>query len=266
MLYLITLANNTFQYEFVMLYTLAKELGWTVIVAGQNEPWKGWRTKMDVYARACKDIAANEPDAIVVCSDAYDVLPLRAASEFSMSFDFSKRPIVVSAETFCGSNCRPLNNFGTSSRPYVNAGLICGRAQFVANMWSSLLATQWTDDQMALSEYMDNHVELFHLDSDANILFTRPGGVEKDVVSNDVIDGFGPWFLHLPGLQHHQDQKDMYAVVLRAVATRTNLNHILSTQWASRHVPFQGDLIFYSLISALILACACVVVLWFRVK
>jgi hypothetical protein len=249
-MYLITLANNTFQYEFVVLYTLAQTLGWTVVVAGQNETWKGWRTKMDVYARACGAIASKEPDALVVCSDAYDVIPLRGPDEFSHSYNFSKKPIVVSAESHCGSNCRPLQKY-RAERPYVNAGLVAGRARSVANMWASLYATTWTDDQMAMSEYMDNTESLVHLDGDAKILMTRV----REPVSNDVVDGFGPSFLHLPGLLTHKDQRDMYALVVAAVARRTQLEHVIATRWASRHVPFQGDLIFYTLIAALVISC-----------
>ena len=247
-MYLVTLASNTFQYEFVVLYTAAKTLGWNVVAAGVGEKWKGWRTKMEVYAKHVQEIAEHEPEALVVCADAYDVLVLRSPEDFEKSFLEFHKDVVVSAETHCGSNCRKLKNYPTDSpRKYVNAGLLCGRAKQVAKLWSSLLETNWLDDQIALSEYMDSNEVA--LDSEAKLLQTRV----HEEVSNDTIDGLGPVFLHLPGLNDHKDQRDMYSFVLTEVSKRIHLDHFIAMRWATRTVPFKGDLFFHTLIAALII-------------
>jgi hypothetical protein len=254
-MYLVTLANNTYQYEFVMLFTLAQALGWKIHVAGVGVEWKGWRTKMEVYAAAVKTISETEPLSMVVCADAYDVLVLRTPTDFSkIAALLTQKPIIVSAETFCGSNCRPLNYESSTQRKYANAGLLCGRAKQVSNMWHALLQTSWRDDQIALSEYMDQNTDLFFLDTEAKLLQTSTGKFKDDDISDDTIDGLGPAFLHLPGLadSKHVKQRQIYSMVLADVARRTHLDHILTTRWASRHVPFQGTLITYSLITAVV--------------
>ena len=256
-MYLVTLANNTYQYEFVVLFTLAQALGWKIHVAGVGAEWKGWRTKMEVYAAAVKHIAESEPEAMVVCADAYDVLALKGPYDFSkIALRLTSKPMIVSAETFCGSNCRPLQHYDSDTqRKYANAGLLCGRAAHVSNMWHALLDTSWSDDQVALSEYMDQRPELFFLDTKAVLLQTSTGKLSDDDISDDTIDGLGPAFLHLPGLADpkHVKQRQVYTLVLSEVARRIQLDHILTTRWASRHVPFQGTFITYSLIATVIL-------------
>ena len=247
-MYLVTLASNTFQYEFVVLFTAAKALGWNVIAAGVGENWKGWRTKMEVYAKEIQKIADQEPEALVVCADAYDVLVLRSPEDFAKLFLEFDTDVVVSAETHCGSNCRKLNNYPTDGpRKYVNAGLLCGRAKQVARLWSALLETNWHDDQIALSEYMDSNKVA--LDTEAKLLQTRV----REEISNETIDGLGPAFLHLPGLNDHKDQRDMYSFVLTEVSKRLQLDHLIAMRWATRTVPFKGDLFFHTLIAALII-------------
>jgi hypothetical protein len=122
-------------------------------------------------------------------------------------------------------------------------------------MWHALVQTSWSDDQIALSEYMDQRPELFFLDTHAVLLQTSTGKLADDEISDDTIDGLGPAFLHLPGLADpkHVKQRQVYALVLSEVARRTKLDHIISTRWASRHVPFRGTLITYSLIATVIL-------------
>jgi hypothetical protein len=122
-------------------------------------------------------------------------------------------------------------------------------------MWHALLQTSWNDDQIALSEYMDENTDLFFLDTGATLLQTSTGKLSDDVVTDDTIDGLGPSFLHLPGLSDpkHKKQRQIYSLVLSDVARRVNLDHVLATRWASRHVPFQGTFITYSLIVTVVL-------------
>jgi hypothetical protein len=228
-----------------MLSTIAKKLSYDQIVCGANMKWEGFRTKMEAYAEKLMLCEVND---IVICADAYDTLPLRDANEFEQIFkqEFLNQgfSIVSSAETHCISAiCKPLTEWQkhhtiTTSRRYANVGLICGTAKSMLEFWTYALERNFTDDQIALCSYMNEFPLHTMLDFSNKLLQTTVA--RQTILPDDQITP-GISFIHLPALMAFPLQRQSYSKVLKEIATKLQIEHVLTTQWATRYIPFQAD-------------------------
>lgn len=266
-MYLLSVATNPYQYESIMLGLLAKKLGYTFKIGGVDWKWEGWRTKMKAYAELTKEIALKEPDAICICSDSYDTLPVREAKDFESEFYSFRKDVVCSAENYCGGNCRPLKYVDVSKAKFkhVNAGLLAGKASALASMWSSFYDQQYTDDQLALSEYVDNSFNNATLDSEARLFFNAglAFGYEKShaALSDDMLNGQSVFVIHFSGLNYFSSTALLYKKVLEKLIVKHNLDQVLSMR------PVKGNYYYlYAVIMVLLLFCCLLMYYIFKLK
>lgn len=231
MVYIATVATNPYQYECMMMGLLAKKLGYTLKIGGVDVKWNGWITKMKTYSEILQKIAIEEPDELVICSDAYDTLPIRKENEFKKEFEQFHTDIVVSAENHCGGNCRPLKRYDTSNSKYkyVNAGLLAGKAKPLAKLWTYLYEKKYSDDQIGLSEYIDTNFDMNHiqLDSEAKLFFNSALAFGYDD-SNFLKNCKNVFVIHFPGLNFFSSQQINYKNVLEDQLKLNNLDHTVN--------------------------------------
>lgn len=146
---------------------------------GHGQTWGGWRFRMKLYMEAC----AQEPsDAILILTDADDILCVKPETGLQQKFLNFLKPIVLSAEINCSSaSCRPLDDYwkvtnGTnkSSYKYVNCGTMMGRAGHLAIMWKWMLDNNFQDDQLALGYYVNQFPEMCHVDETNELFYVMP--------------------------------------------------------------------------------------------
>jgi len=190
------------------LLVSAVRAGLDAAVVGTRHTWRGWRARMLEYRDLC---AVHAPTALVVLSDAYDVVVTAAAGEGSDSADarleaeFTKfgADVVVAGDTTCCEmvNCVPLHRWwaarGTtlqSAPPYkhVNAGLVMGRAGALCDMYEWMLAHGHDDDQRGLGEYMNAFPARVALDADRALFWCH-------TFVNDEPPRRAPFFTHYAG-------------------------------------------------------------------
>lgn len=180
---------------------------WDVSVIGKNCKWVGWRTRMQVYADALRDLSPND---IVVLVDAYDVLCLRCGLDFDKTFRSFGVDLVLSAENLCGGNCTPLDRWWNlnpqvfSKGPrYVNCGMMAGTAAALLQLWEWCLLNNYEDDQIALGCYMNSFPTRCTLDVHSQLFYNDNLGKSNFTISQNRISLGGretsPYFIHFPG-------------------------------------------------------------------
>ena len=153
---------------------------WPVRVYGVGADWGAmsrhtrWRWRMDQYVAACDELETEW----VLIMDAYDTLfHPRAETRIRAllaELETQEIEIFLGAETFCGSNCRPLESFPHPAHLHPNGGCILGRTKAVRAMYAWILA-QWpaeTDDQIGISRWLDAEADpaRVRLDVDARLV------------------------------------------------------------------------------------------------
>lgn len=183
----------------------------------EGQKWGGWRFRMQVYQEAC---AREAPNTILILTDADDVLSIRKPDGVLEAFQQFQKPIVVSAETLCLSNCKSLDRYWAAnphtdqpSYRYANCGCLMGRAGNLAAMWQWMLDRDFQDDQIGLGHYIESFPENIALDTGGHLFYVVPPPVKRsdpqilssdntDLLSlKDQIDGHicSPYFLHFAG-------------------------------------------------------------------
>jgi GR25 family glycosyltransferase involved in LPS biosynthesis len=198
---------------------------WQYVLLGKDEVWEGWHTRMNAYR---KYLDTLHEDKVVILSDARDVLCLRGPHAFMEAFRSFKKDLVVSMELLCGGSldvpdtyncvqCKPIarywNFYNISPKPlrkYVNNGLIAGTARALRSLLKWSLDNKYTDDQLALGNYVNTFPELVAADTGADLLHTTNFGVnagiqyihvqKQDSPSFAELFGRSAFFLHIPGL------------------------------------------------------------------
>ncbi len=205
--------------------SISKVNGWEHIIIGQNIKWKGWITRMKAYMDFCE--RQPNQDEIIVFSDAYDVLCLRSSDDFLKLYEtHAKGKIVIGAEIGCHpGNCVAPDqwwsqnqipeqyehtiDFGgcvvSESPRFVNGGLVAGPANKIAQMWKWALENAFVDDQIALANYTNEHVNLIFLDINSIFFFNDYNAISKYTFNEDksITDKNGtknPFFIHFHGI------------------------------------------------------------------
>jgi len=232
--YLLSCATNPYQFESSIFTTLGTKMGYNVIFCGVNEKWNGYVTKINCLHEALKKL---DQDKLCVIADAYDVLPVRKADTLTSDYQKVNREIIVGAETNCGSNCRPLVNYFIGNQTgifnYVNSGLILGRVARLNAMFSNYIVNQYTDDQLALSQYIDSNVELFYVDINAKffmntVVVDNVVTQNENIVEDRFLSGALQYFVHFPGLNAHESQQINYKDSLQKVLNTNNMKNVVS--------------------------------------
>jgi len=242
MIYLCAVATKSDLFEVQIFKTIAEKLGYNVRIFGENKDWKGFISKIEYF---CEGLEGINDDDLVVCSDCYDVIPLRKADEFEVeSLKYLERDvkIIASAEMYCLFNCRQMKVWHEKSSlkineglKYVNAGLIFGKAKDLRKMWETFLQRRVEDDQIALSQYFDENYDSCFLDSFSDFFQTSASNkyvprISSNLLSEESKNGEGTFFVHIPSLSNHLCQREYYRDVLAHVAKRLKLEHLVGPQ------------------------------------
>lgn len=182
----------------------SRRAGWTPQLLGVGERWAGFTTKIRHYAAAC---SALPPSQLVVCADTSDVLVRGAPSDAMRLWEehFADASVVFGAEGLCSANCVPVPalhaaRFGDDettrpATPYINSGLIMGRAGRVAEMFQWMLDSGEKDDQIGAAKFVIAHgPEGFVLDHDRHLFIIVNYGTRPDANTTAAP------FVHFPGM------------------------------------------------------------------
>jgi hypothetical protein len=186
---------------------------------------------------------------------------------------FNHFELVASSETMCIPGiCTPIEYLKKSlnRRKYANAGLMCGTLKGLHTFWKEALESNLKDDQFFLGKYINVSLQRESIKKIAidveNILMQTSAPPEMDQsMENSVLEktllGQQSFFLHLPALKYFPKQRKKYSDILKQVANRTNVSHVLTTEWATRYVPFELDIFTKKLLIALSICIVTIIIL-----
>jgi hypothetical protein len=232
----ITYDNDPKENTYFYLKTLEKN-NWDYILIGKDETWQGWPTRMRAYQTILKTI---HPDKIVVLTDARDVVCCRSANAFMDAFASFRSDMVVSMELFCENQIDPPEDFISTKgifiqnywkyhameipkRKFVNNGLICGKASKLYDELKYGLDNKFTDDQKALSVYVNTFPQSIGVDYNTELFHTTCFGAfaglldinlqKRDSPTFAELFGRSAFFLHIPGQLNIKGAKTLYSIV-----------------------------------------------------
>lgn len=204
---IIAFANDPNEPMLINFIRSLKKFGYDYAIIGNGIKWENFMTKI----REClKYIKTLNPHQLVAIVDAYDVMATGPSDEFIAKYKSYGKPLVVGSETYCGSNCIPLDSFWiTDKRPnlqYANGGFYVGPAWKVSQLFNFMLTLGTGDDQEALCTYINNYSEEVALDTKAklvgNITQFDFGHLdfhaEKGRIYHKLTNEY-PLFIHTPG-------------------------------------------------------------------
>jgi hypothetical protein len=170
-------------------------------ILGWREEWKGWKWRIELYKNFCEN---QDKDEVLVFLDAFDTLCMRkdTRDNFEKAFRSYNADIVFSSEWWCGSktNCGATKRFSNPKlcllekheRKYVNAGFVCGKASALFQMYSDLLVQDFSDDQQAISFWIDS-------EKSSTISLALDTSVLCRTVNVFDVEGYYSFFVHFPG-------------------------------------------------------------------
>jgi hypothetical protein len=224
--------------------TTLENNNWDYMIVGKGEIWKGFIGRTIKYNDILSSLPSNK---IVVLSDARDVYCCRTSKSFIEAFNTFNQKNIISTELFLLGKLNwtdemiknydlwqgvPVTNYwnyhnikNLPDRKYVNAGLIAGK---VSNLIDQLTwqidfcnKNKITDDQLALTHYINTFPEKIILDHNASILHTSTFGVNAGIQNVHIqktdspsfaeFYGRGAYFLHIPG-SANKGQKEIYEI------------------------------------------------------
>lgn len=188
--------------------TSLRKHGYNYIILGENQVWKGFRTRIKATYQYLRCLDRNQ---IVVITDTYDVLACRPQEELLNAYlENYNSKLVVSAELPCGRNCRPLNNWWSlhsgprSPFQYANVGFYMGPVILARKFFREILRTKISDDQLAAIEVIESDPSLIELDIDHHLCSPITGYdhfyYKWDHGIINTITKKKPAFVHIPGM------------------------------------------------------------------
>jgi hypothetical protein len=204
------------------LNTLKKN-NWEYALVSISEKWNGFKDKLHGYLAMLSTLPSSK---VVILSDTRDVFCCRSSKQFIQGFQSKQCDFLACMEIFCflkveadepRGNCVPLTKYWTINkrnpiplRKFVNSGLICGKVYALKAFLQWSLDGGYTDDQIALGEYMNTYPARVYADTEADLLHTSlygfNGGVlsahhqKQDSPTFAELFGSGSFFLHIPGV------------------------------------------------------------------
>lgn len=206
-------------------------------VLGMGKKWEGFKTKMENYLAGIeKYIGEKGNDAMAIFVDAFDVLCIKDSDKLLESYMARPRkmPIVVGTEVYCfyKDNCRMealewydkysleggseaikktltepdkgLAYYEAPKSVFVNSGFIMGPAKDLQEMFTFMSQSGDKDDQVAVINYMMNHMDKIDLDIEEKLIRNKPKNKDK-LPDEDGVQG--PGFLHFPGTREPDRQQ-----------------------------------------------------------
>jgi hypothetical protein len=134
-------------------YETAVRCGYEPRILGLGEKWTGFRQKLEHYYKEAQRLASERgPDAVLLLTDAYDLLFNAPAQQSLKVLESSGKPIVTGMQIGCFSTCCAGAMPVQSKFKHVNSGVIIGQAAVLAQALHDALETHVDDDQLAWSK------------------------------------------------------------------------------------------------------------------
>lgn len=194
--------------------------GYDYRVLGLGSAWRGWRMRMEMYRDAASTKFKEDERSIVVCMDAYDAVAIRplkqkGRSDLVETFTAFNKPLVLSLESECGTNCVSLHDYWKTdgifylencgykrngpkpTHRFVNGGLLMGYAWAIRDMFDWILNTKTQDDQKGIARYALAHRNMWAPDLAEKIFKNRVFGTK---LSPQDLQFNGVFFAHFPGM------------------------------------------------------------------
>jgi hypothetical protein len=163
-----------------ILVDRAKSGGFKPKVIGMGTQWRGfgWRLKsyqQQIIKMLRRGLSGEEkeacgPNDLIILVDGYDVIPIGTASNFVDGFQRYHTDVLISAESNCTpymlpSGTDPFKVYLPHCRdtPFINAGMIGGKARALALFLGDLIQSRKVqdndDDQAAITQYYLDHLK-----------------------------------------------------------------------------------------------------------
>jgi lysyl hydroxylase/galactosyltransferase/glucosyltransferase/procollagen-lysine,2-oxoglutarate 5-dioxygenase len=140
--------------------------------------------KLKYLLEFCKK---RKPNDIVIQTDAWDVIVVYDCDNIVKQYKSFKKDIILSGEKFCWPDMIKFYKFNFLSVPfpYINAGLLMGRAGVIREMIEKYWDNGPTDDQrMWIKAYFENRSKIA-IDEKAKIFLNMLYTNKEDIVYED---------------------------------------------------------------------------------
>lgn len=205
---IVAFANDHNEPMLLNLIKTLQKYDYDYEIIGKGIKWTGFMTKINGYLN---HVSKMHPDQIVAIVDAYDVLACGPSSEFISKYRSYNKSLVIGSETFCGTNCIPVDNWwkynssiSKGKLQYLNSGFCVGTAKSLKKALNYMIELNIDDDQEALCKYVNKYPKEVALDINgflvANITQLDFGSLDfKDGKIYNKLTGNNPLFVHIPG-------------------------------------------------------------------
>jgi hypothetical protein len=206
---------------------------------GLGKPWEGWIARAKEYLSAIQAYRGeNGADAIAIFIDAYDVICIKDSDKFYASYLSRKRnmPVVFGAEKNCHTEmCNKaildwydyneieggkdavmaqMNTWGDNNehlwsreKPvFTNNGTVMGTADGLEFLFTEIIKTGISDDQVAGGHVVAANFDKFDIDFEETFFRNRFRELEK--LPDEGTDK-GPGFLHFHAMRTDAQQEEV---------------------------------------------------------
>lgn len=208
-LHIVTVATDS-KYYFPHLVESCKRNGKELKVLGFGEKWRGFNWKFKLMLEYIKNLPKDD---IVCFVDGYDVLCVRQLNELTNEFLRLKEKhdckIIVAQDKWSLDIyiCIVSLIFGQCKGLSLNSGTYIGYVKDLLPLLEEIYENNpddTNDDQILLTKYCKKYEEIFHIDTDNEIFFTKVkllGEINDDIVIENnkiIVDKNHPFFVHTP--------------------------------------------------------------------
>lgn len=220
------------------LLSSLKQHNFNYEVLGLGKPWEGWTGRTKEYLSAIRKYKGdNGGSALALFIDAFDVICIMDSSRFYEKYMKRERlmPVIFGAEQGClatmcnesiidwydyneieGGKARvesQVNRWGDENEnlwsktpAFTNNGTILGTADGLEFLFSEIIKTGISDDQLAAGKVITENFDRFDIDFEEVFFRNKFRNLEKRP-DEDGIDG--PGFLHFHAMRTDEQQNEV---------------------------------------------------------
>jgi hypothetical protein len=180
---IISLATNETK-DFLEYKQTLNKLNYEYKIIGMNQPWEGFKMKIDYYIKELNKLQLNE---IVALCDSYDVLFLQGPKVLQDKYNqLAKGKVVIGLENqtdilcsfipICDPKVLEKCNIKNKIYPdfkYINAGFIMGPVHLLLNIYNYMKKEEEEDDQSGLYKWISENCDHCYFDYNIDFVFNH---------------------------------------------------------------------------------------------
>jgi len=207
-------------------------------VLGLGKPWEGWTARTREYLSAIRKYKGDHGgSALALFIDAFDVICIMDSDKFYEKYMRRDRimPVIFGAEQSCNvAMCNKdildwydyneieggkeglksmINTWGNSNEhlwsqkpTFTNNGTIMGTADGLEFLFTEIIRTEISDDQLAAGSVITNNFDMFDIDFEENFFRNKFRNLEKRPDEDGVR---GPGFIHFHAMKTDEEQNEV---------------------------------------------------------